>query len=249
MPQEPHGAGRTDEPPAPTRESAAPENSYHQLELSEENYRAGLHREVVGGLWEQMGAHVLDFMVGRRGLNPSHRVLDLGCGCFRCGIPLIRYLERGNYYGLDLNQGLVQAGFRELAGAGLGQRLDPGRVVCNDNFDLSAFEVEFDFILAQSLWTHLTLGSIGRSLEAAARKLGPGGRLLATFFSCPEGHPPSQPHEHQPGGIITYHDRDPYHYQPREFEHLARQRGLPLRMSLVGNWGHPRGQHLVEFLA
>ena len=58
----------------------------------------GQHRDVIGGLWEELGQLQLDFMI-REGLKPHHKLLDIGCGSLRGGIHYIRYLDVGNYVG------------------------------------------------------------------------------------------------------------------------------------------------------
>lgn len=58
--------------------------------------------DAVGGLWQQMGQLQFDFLV-RQGLKPEHRLLDIGCGTLRGGRHFIRYLNPGNYTGMDIS--------------------------------------------------------------------------------------------------------------------------------------------------
>jgi hypothetical protein len=51
---------------------------------------------------------------------------------------------------------------------------------------------------------------------------------------------------HQPGGIITYRDKDPYHYRTQDF--LKSIEDLPWKMFSYGDWQHPRGQKMLEFV-
>ena len=53
---------------------------------------------------------------------PHHRLLDIGCGALRGGVHFVRYLEDGNYAGLDVNRSLIAAGHRELQSAGLHEK-------------------------------------------------------------------------------------------------------------------------------
>ena len=57
------------------------------------------HRAFVGGRWGTVGPMQLDFLIGR-GLRPFC-FIDIGCGCLRGGVPLINFLDRGKYHGLD----------------------------------------------------------------------------------------------------------------------------------------------------
>src|SRR6185436_21166804 len=94
------------------------------------------HRELVGGLWEEVGALQFAYLKGR-GLLPSHRLLDIGCGALRGGLHFIRYLDTGNYYGMDVNASLIEAGRRELDEANLADRTP--HLLVTDGFELSPF--------------------------------------------------------------------------------------------------------------
>src|SRR5437868_3523477 len=49
----------------------------------------------------------------RQGCMPDSKVLEIGCGCLNAGIPIIKYLERGNYVGIDPNEWLRQAAMNQ----------------------------------------------------------------------------------------------------------------------------------------
>src|SRR4051794_24004227 len=53
--------------------------------LSEAAIEKGAHRRRVGGRWQELGSLQLDFMVAQ-GLQPQHRLLDVGCGALRGGV-------------------------------------------------------------------------------------------------------------------------------------------------------------------
>ena len=57
----------------------------------------------IGGLWEEIRALQFEFLI-KKGLQPQHRMLDLGCGTLRGGRHFIRYLQPGNYYGIDISR-------------------------------------------------------------------------------------------------------------------------------------------------
>ncbi len=58
-------------------------NQYYQ-QLTQEQIDAGTHRDMVGGMWEEIGRLQFEFLRAR-GLKPSHRLLDIGCGSLRGG--------------------------------------------------------------------------------------------------------------------------------------------------------------------
>ena len=92
-------------------------------------------------LWEMKRQFQIDFLRGV-GLQPQHRLLDLGCGTLRGGIPLIAHLDPGNYAGVEVRRDVLDEGRRELAEAGLAGKspqlvhcerlavLDLGRRIC-----------------------------------------------------------------------------------------------------------------------
>lgn len=201
------------------------------------------HRQAVGGLWDQIGQLQRDFLL-QQGLQPEHRLLDIGCGSFRGGVHLIRYLQDGNYYGIDASADLLRAGRQyELPRYGLTDRTL--HVLCNDQFEFQRLGDEFDVALAQSVFSHLPWNSILRCLVNIGKVLSEEGRFYATFFHDPGGRHRISPLVHSPGGITTYPDRDPYHYELDVFEELARRAGLSVQF--WGDWQHPRNQQMLVF--
>lgn len=221
------------------------EHNVYGRELSDEEIAAGRHRELAGGLWDELGRLQLDYLVGE-GLRPGHRLLDVGCGCLRAGVHFVRYLEPAHYYGLDVNASLLRAGWEvELAAAGLQERLPRQHLLQDGSFDCERFGVAFDYALAQSLLTHLAPGQVRACLAGVARALVPGGRFYATFFEAPEGPLPTEL-RHAPGDITSYAERDPFHYRLSDLRALCDPALLELRY--VGAWGHPRAQRMLLFV-
>ena len=205
------------------------------------------HRQAVGGLWEEMGRLQFEFLV-EQGLRPDHRLLDVGCGSLRGGIHFIRYLEPGRYVGIDRSQELLLAGRDELRQAGLEEKRP--ELVQMEDFGLSRLGGRFDMGLAQSVFTHLPLNGVIRCLMAVDEVLEPGGRFFATFFENPDGKRHVEPIRHPTvtgEALITYFDRDPYHYDVDTFRWICR--GTRLEVSVVGEWGHPRDQRMLIFRA
>ncbi|MEP7013787.1 MAG: hypothetical protein ABJC13_25990, partial [Acidobacteriota bacterium] len=97
-----------------------------------------------------------------------------------------------------------------------------------------------------SVFTHLPANFIRRCLIELSKAMAPGGRFYATYFECPEDRPDAIELHHEPGGIVSYLDRDPYHYRARDLDWLAD--GLPWKVEHVGDWGHPRDQKMVRFV-
>jgi SAM-dependent methyltransferase len=220
------------------------ERNVYGRELSDEDVARGLHRELAGGLWDELGRLQRDFLVGE-GLRPQDRLLDVGCGCLRAGVHFVRYLDPGRYYGLDVNASLVRAGYDvELRAAGLQARLPRANLLVTRAFEAWRFGRSFDFALAQSLFTHLPAAEVRACLAAVAVSLRPGGRFYATFFEAPAGAAQERL-EHAPGGIVSYADRDPFHYRLTDLVALADPEVWDARY--LGEWGHPRAQRMLRF--
>ncbi len=64
-------------------------------------------------------------------LRPEERVIDYGCGSLRVGQHLIRYLDRGNYTGLDVTDAFYRDGLRMLE-PGLAEAKAPTLAVIDD---------------------------------------------------------------------------------------------------------------------
>lgn len=206
--------------------------------------RAGA-RAAVGGAWDEMGPLQLEFLQSR-GMQPSDHLLDVGCGCLRGGLHLIRYLEPGHYFGIDSSPAMIELGRVELAEAGLVERR-PALAV-DAKFNFAQFHQSFDIAFAQSVFSHLPLNKIHRCLVNMASVLRPGGTFYATFFhDTHDRHdlsPRTYPVSDGPD-VVTTPDGDPFRYNLRFIEDLAD--GLPLKVELLGEWGSLRGQSMLAF--
>jgi ubiquinone/menaquinone biosynthesis C-methylase UbiE len=204
------------------------------------------HKDAVGGMWEEIGKLQFNFLL-EKGLKPEHYLLDVGCGSLRGGIHFIGYLEPDHYFGTDISKELLDAGKDELEKLGLSCK---NPVLANDgDFDFRSLHREFDFALAQSVFTHLPLNSIIKCIMNMEKALVRGGRFYATFFEDPKGKNDLGPalHRRIDGPPIgSYFDKDPYHYDTGTFEWICK--GTKLKAEYVGDWGHPRGQKMMRFV-
>jgi SAM-dependent methyltransferase len=217
---------------------------YERL-LDAEQIHGGAHRRMVGGMWDLVGRLQFEHLVAN-GLTPGMRLLDIGCGALRGGVHFVEFLDAAHYYGLDRNPSLLEAGYDvELGRLGLQHRLPRQHLIADDAFDAGRFGVMFDVALAHSLFTHLPAAEVRRCLAAVAALLVPGGRLFATFYECPADQPAGSPVTHQPGGITTFADRNPFHHRPDELATWAD--AVRLRAARWGEWGHPRAQRMMQF--
>jgi SAM-dependent methyltransferase len=203
------------------------------------------HRGRVGGHWEQVGKLQLDFMI-EQGLKPDARFLDVGCGALRAGIRFVDYLDSGNYYGIDINESLLDAGYDIEMPEHLRPKLPREQLRCTDRFDCD-FGVEFDAAIAHSLFTHIPLNDIRLCLYRVAPHMKMGGRFFVTIFEAPANFPlDGVLHEDTKRKRAQYSERNDFWYWPSDLEWAASF--SPWRFRYIGDWGHPRSQKMVEFV-
>ena len=138
------------------------------------------------------GNRLLNRFVHMGGLQPHHRVLDVGSGIGRIALPLSAYLsERGYYEGFDV----VELGVRwcqehissryphfQFQYVPLANDLyrDDGSDAATFHFPYG--ENQFDFVIANSVFTHMLPDEVNNYLREIHRVLKPEGKCYATFF-------------------------------------------------------------------
>lgn len=113
------------------------------------------HKEIVGpeALWDIMAAHQFNLLTMHGGLRSTHQLLDIGCGSLRAGRIFLSYLDEKKYYGIEPNLWLLRQGIEKEVSQGLISLKQP-KFHTTNKFNLSVFGEKFDFILAQSIWSH-----------------------------------------------------------------------------------------------
>lgn len=192
------------------------------------------HRHDVGGLWDRIGALQFDFMRAQ-GLRPTHVFLDIACGSLRGGVHFIRYLDSGNYLGLDKEGKLIEMGLERELGSTIATAKRPEFVV-SECFEFDRFSKTPHLSIAQSLFTHLTPEDIGVCLHKLRAFVDPGHTLFATFNEGNSARNSSRSHAH---GTFEY-SRD-------EMAKLGERHAW--KPAYVGDWGHPRRQKMMRYVA
>jgi len=163
-------------------------------------------------------------LLTRLGLREDHYLLDVGCGSLRGGRLFIPYLLPGRYFGIEPEAWLIEEGIENELGRDAIRIKQPTFSHLGD-FRLSSLGQDFDFILAQSIFTHAAERQIRTCLTEAKRVLKEGGKMAATYFPGPQNHVGDE--WVYPGGTT---------YQPEYMRSMAADAGLDLAPL---DWRHP----------
>ncbi|MCB0559943.1 MAG: class I SAM-dependent methyltransferase [Phaeodactylibacter sp.] len=144
------------------------------------------------GDFRAQGEKMRQYFVELAGLQPHHRILDVGSGIGRIAAPLTEYLsEQGSYEGFDV----VEVGVRWCKKA-ISRRFPNFRFTYVDldndlyrsgggsaaDFRFPYADEDFDFVVLTSVFTHMLPDEVANYLREIGRVLRPGGCCFATFF-------------------------------------------------------------------
>jgi len=183
----------------------------------------GRHRDIIGGRWDETGRIQMDMLL-RLGLQPRHRVLDIGCGPLRTGCRLVPFLDPGNYWGTDLSGALMATGYRQELTEADRTRLPESHLVEDGNFDFPGLPRAFDIVLCFAVFTHLPRVHLAHGLRRVAERL-EFGLFAFTVFLAPDAAAAARPFR-QPDGVVTHGDRTPWHVLAEDVTRLAADAGL-----------------------
>lgn len=159
-------------------EPEIPERRLYGLDLKtgDEHYRAWVGPPQEYDLISALQATLL-FTAG---LAETHRLCDVGCGSLRAGRMLIPYLRPGHYFGVEPERWLVEEGIERELGRGILEAKRPSFRFAAD-FSLQGFDTKFDFVIAQSVFSHTFPNLLRLGLGNIANCLGPSGKLFFTW--------------------------------------------------------------------
>jgi ABC-type polysaccharide/polyol phosphate transport system ATPase subunit len=195
------------------------------------------HRRAGGPRWSERGAWQLEFLRGQ-GLTPDQFLFDVGCGDFSGAPHFLQFMDQSHYWGYERHKTLFAAGTVELARAGVEETR--GHFIFNDRFDFSSIPVQFDFVLAGSLFVRLPLNQIAHCIAASLKMLKPGGTLFATWYDAD----PAAAFDLAPrgDGFVTHGSAEPYHYTFGLLQHVCEALGARVERLDVEN---PAGESVL----
>lgn len=164
------------------------------------------------------------------GLREHHRLLDFGCGSLRLGRMAIPYLAADRYFGIEPEAWLVEEGFDRELGRDA-RALKRPRFDYNTDYRADVFGTDFDFIIAQSIFSHTGEDATRRALHSFAGSLAPRGLVVANWLIGPE-----DPNLSPDGCGWVYPGCVPF--APERIDRLATEAGLVVRRA---PWHHAGG--------
>ena len=155
------------------------------LPAGAEHYRAYVGRP---DQYDLRGAAQFALLIAM-GLRGHHRLLDFGCGSLRLGRLAIPYLDPGGYTGLEPNQWLVEDAIERQLGRDILEIKRPA-FHAFDDFCADRCGQGFDYIVAQSIFSHTGADIVATGLAGFRRALARDGLALVTFAHPLAGDPP-----------------------------------------------------------
>jgi SAM-dependent methyltransferase len=148
---------------------------------------------VGGGEFRRIGDAWLDHFTRVGGLQPDHRVLDVGCGCGRMAVPLMKYLSaEGGYWGFDITPSAVRWCQRHIGSKRrnfhfsladiYNKSYRPEGLIPAIEYRFPYQDGLFDFVFLTSVFTHMQPPELNHYLSEIMRVLKPGARCLLSFF-------------------------------------------------------------------
>ncbi len=152
-------------------------------------HSGGIDRERFVSMGDEIVQHSL---IGSARLLPSHRVLDVGCGCGKLARPLTRFLNsEGGYDGIDITREVINwcaeryqdyPNFRFHFADLHNDRYNPGGMFSASGYKFPFPNDAFDVVFVGSVFTHMVSEAIDNYIADIARVMKPGGVCLATYF-------------------------------------------------------------------
>jgi len=171
----------------------------------------------------------------RNGLSPEDELLDIGCGNLRGGIHSIRYLQPSNYHGIDISEEAIKAGKEILREEELLNQKEPNLLVNNNLMFEELKDETFDYIFAQSVFTHLPKEEIAECFEHVSAIMNQESVFFASVHIGEENIAvPS----------LSIESSDDYSYTMETFRDLGTQYGL--EVCQVAYPEHPLDMDMIK---
>ena len=148
------------------------------------------------GDFKKQGERFLKYFIELGGLNPDHKVLDIGSGIGRMAVPLTGYLsQKGSYEGFDIMKTGVNWCRKNISNrfpnfrftyVELSNSLYSSTGQSANLFRFPYPGHSFDFVFLTSVFTHMMPDDVANYMKEISRVLAPNGKCFATFFIVDE---------------------------------------------------------------
>jgi SAM-dependent methyltransferase len=142
--------------------------------------------------YREVGEEFFHYFVNIGGVQPNHRVLDVGSGTGRMALPLTKYLKSGSYEGMDIVASSVgwcqktyssrYPNFRFHFSYIYNKLYNPTGKHSAPEYRFPFETSSFDFVFLTSVFTHMLPDGLYNYLSEVVRVLKSDGRCLITYF-------------------------------------------------------------------
>ena len=146
-----------------------------------------------GGDFKAVGQELLTYFIELGDLQPTDRVLEVGCGAGRVAVPLTTYLNaQGGYEGFDIDGEAIRwcqthitrryPHFRFQLAEVHNRAYNPTGYYPASAYRFPYVDASFDFVFLGSVFTHMLSKDMQNYLSEISRVLKTGKKCLITFF-------------------------------------------------------------------
>lgn len=132
------------------------------------------------GVWNKLQKYQLN-VLKTNGLKPGHTLLDLGCGPLQGGIAFIKYLDTGNYIGLDNNNNVIETAKEQI----IKNKLTAKKpfIVLSETFGLEELNgLTFDYIWASQNLYYFDEDKLKMLMQMILLKMKDNGKFLGDII-------------------------------------------------------------------
>ena len=119
----------------------------------------------------------LDYLI-KKGITSNSYLLDFGCGALSSGINFIKFLDTSHYFGIDISDKAIELGQSRILDENLPSK-KPNLLSFDE--DIPTFDIKFDYIFANSVFTHMPMNDIQDSILHLCKYLNSGSCFYSTL--------------------------------------------------------------------